>query len=191
MKGKTLRVVTSFFSDSGRIKIKIKIREATLLRLLTRNHPIRIFDKSFIYELSSTLQFSLLLSSLFKHTLTSIFFFSRFNNQNFFSTGHPSVKVFITQGGLQSFQEAVHHAVPMVGIPLFSDQRCNVAKIVDAKIGVRLSPEELHSFEKIKSAIDKVLYDKRLVYEFLTQRSERSLKKVKTIDGLVCLLGRL
>nr|XP_018900337.1 PREDICTED: UDP-glucuronosyltransferase 2B18-like [Bemisia tabaci] len=74
--------------------------------------------------------------------------------------GHPNVKVFITQGGLQSFQEAVHHAVPMVGIPLFSDQRCNVAKIVDAKIGIRLPPEELHSFEKIKSAIDKVLYDK-------------------------------
>nr|XP_018903294.1 PREDICTED: UDP-glucuronosyltransferase 1-9-like [Bemisia tabaci] len=74
---------------------------------------------------------------------------------------HPKVRVFITQGGLQSFQETVHYGVPTVGIPWFGDQECNVAKMVDAEIGVLLPPKELTSYEKIKSAIEAVLYDER------------------------------
>nr|QPA18381.1 UDP-gluconosyltransferase [Trialeurodes vaporariorum] len=72
---------------------------------------------------------------------------------------HPKLKVFITQGGLQSFQEAVHYGVPTVGIPWFGDQEMNVAKMIDAGIGTRILPKELQSYEKIKSAIDAVLYD--------------------------------
>ncbi|CAH0389711.1 unnamed protein product [Bemisia tabaci] len=74
---------------------------------------------------------------------------------------HPKVKVFITQGGLQSFQEAVHFGVPTVGIPWFGDQECNVAKMVDAEIGVQLLPHELHSHDKIKSALEAVLFDEK------------------------------
>lgn len=65
------------------------------------------------------------------------------------------------QGGFQSFQEAVHYGVPIVGIPWFIDQEANVAKIVAAGIGVRLRPQELHSEDKIKEAINKVLFDER------------------------------
>nr|XP_018907463.1 PREDICTED: UDP-glucuronosyltransferase 2B18-like [Bemisia tabaci] len=72
---------------------------------------------------------------------------------------HPKVKVFITQGGLQSFQETVHFGVPTVGIPWFGDQECNVAKMVDAGIGTQLLPHELHSYDKIKSALEAVLFD--------------------------------
>nr|XP_018909896.1 PREDICTED: UDP-glucuronosyltransferase 2A1-like isoform X2 [Bemisia tabaci] len=74
---------------------------------------------------------------------------------------HPKIKVFITQGGLQSFQEAVHHGVPMVGIPWFVDQGFNVAKMVDAGIGVKLLPKNLHSYEDIKLALETVLHDKK------------------------------
>ncbi|CAH0391320.1 unnamed protein product [Bemisia tabaci] len=72
---------------------------------------------------------------------------------------HPKVKLFITQGGLQSFQEAVHFGVPTVTIPWFIDQELMAAKTLDAKIGGRLSPQDIHSFTKIKSTIETVLYD--------------------------------
>ncbi|XP_072161994.1 UDP-glycosyltransferase UGT5 [Bemisia tabaci] len=74
---------------------------------------------------------------------------------------HPKVKLFITQGGCQSFQETVHYGVPLVGVPWFGDQEVNVAKMVDAGIGVRLRPQELDSFVKVKQAVEAVLFDKR------------------------------
>nr|XP_018896827.1 PREDICTED: UDP-glucuronosyltransferase 2B7-like [Bemisia tabaci]XP_018896828.1 PREDICTED: UDP-glucuronosyltransferase 2B7-like [Bemisia tabaci] len=76
---------------------------------------------------------------------------------------HPKVRVFITQGGLQSFQEAVHFGVPVVGIPWYGDQRFQVWRMVDAKIGARLLPKELHSFDKVKSVIESVLYEKSIL----------------------------
>nr|XP_018901673.1 PREDICTED: UDP-glucuronosyltransferase 2B18-like [Bemisia tabaci] len=72
---------------------------------------------------------------------------------------HPNLKVFITRGGLQSFHEAVHYGVPTIGIPYFWDQRTNIAKMVDAKIGVQLLLEELHEYGKVELALKTVLYD--------------------------------
>ncbi|XP_049859784.1 UDP-glucosyltransferase 2-like [Schistocerca gregaria] len=51
---------------------------------------------------------------------------------------HPNVKVFITQGGLQSFNEATYYGVPLIGIPFMGDQHYNVEKFVAAEIGYRL-----------------------------------------------------
>lgn len=100
---------------------------------------------------SNFLSYIMFQSTLFTYTSKYLFLI----------TAHPKVRVFITQGGLQSFQETVHYGVPTVGIPWFGDQECNVAKMVDAKIGVLLPPKELTSYEKIKSAIEAVLYDER------------------------------
>nr|XP_018911798.1 PREDICTED: UDP-glucuronosyltransferase 2B2-like [Bemisia tabaci] len=74
---------------------------------------------------------------------------------------HPKLKAYIMQGGLQSFQEAVHYGVPLVGIPFSGDQDCNVGKIVDAGIGVKLEVQDLHAYEKIKAALEAVLFDER------------------------------
>ena len=43
--------------------------------------------------------------------------------------GHTSTKAFVTHAGMHSTLEAVYHGVPMVAIPLFSDQHANAAKI--------------------------------------------------------------
>lgn len=46
--------------------------------------------------------------------------------------GHPSVRAFVTQAGINSLQEAAYHAVPVVSIPLVADQGDNAAKVIPA-----------------------------------------------------------
>jgi glucuronosyltransferase len=46
--------------------------------------------------------------------------------------------MFITQCGLQSFQEAVYHGVPILGIPCYADQKYNARKITTEGIGLHL-----------------------------------------------------
>jgi UDP:flavonoid glycosyltransferase YjiC (YdhE family) len=75
-----------------------------------------------------------------------------------FCVAHPNVKLFITQGGLQSFQEATYHAVPLIGIPFICDQQHNVHKMVDAGIGLKLDYSTITKDELVK-AITKILHD--------------------------------
>ncbi|CAH0395797.1 unnamed protein product [Bemisia tabaci] len=72
---------------------------------------------------------------------------------------HPKVKVFITHGGLQSFQEAVHFGVPLIGIPWFADQEMTVQKIIDAGVGVKLEHSTLTSYESIRDVVHGFLAD--------------------------------
>lgn len=57
---------------------------------------------------------------------------------------HSNIKAFVTQGGIQSVEEAIHFKVPMLAIPFYGDQGHN-SKIIERKeIGLRLQPEELN-----------------------------------------------
>ncbi|GFG35082.1 hypothetical protein Cfor_04775, partial [Coptotermes formosanus] len=56
---------------------------------------------------------------------------------------HPNVKLFITQCGLQSFQEAVYHGVPILAIPVFGDQKYNTKKVATERIGLYLPFQEI------------------------------------------------
>lgn len=61
---------------------------------------------------------------------------------------HVNVKLFITQGGVQSTDEAVDSCVPMLGIPMVGDQFYNTGRYVSLKIGqtinvLRLEEEKL------------------------------------------------
>ncbi|XP_018563256.1 UDP-glucuronosyltransferase 2B7-like [Anoplophora glabripennis] len=69
---------------------------------------------------------------------------------------HPNIVAFITHGGLLSSTEAVHHGVPMIGIPIFGDQKMNVAKSVQKQIAVHLPFKEL-SEESLSAALQEVL----------------------------------
>jgi glucuronosyltransferase len=54
------------------------------------------------------------------------------------STAHPNVKLSVTHVGLLSIQEALHRGVPVVGIPIFGDQKHNVNRAVSFGFEVKL-----------------------------------------------------
>lgn len=60
-----------------------------------------------------------------------------------FILGHPNVKLFITQGGLQSLQEAVYNYIPILGMPFFGDQHTNIAVVVVKGFGLSVDHNTL------------------------------------------------
>jgi glucuronosyltransferase len=56
---------------------------------------------------------------------------------------HPNIKLFISQCGPQSIQEAVYHGVPILGIPFTVDQKYNAKKITIEEIGLQLPFKEV------------------------------------------------
>ncbi|KAK4872337.1 hypothetical protein RN001_014366 [Aquatica leii] len=69
---------------------------------------------------------------------------------------HPNIKLFITQGGLQSMEEAIYAKVPMIGIPYIADQYRNVKQIIDNGIGLSLNHRTLNK-EQFKKTINEVI----------------------------------
>lgn len=70
------------------------------------------------------------------------------------------MKLFITQGGLQSTDEAIDATVPLIGIPMLGDQWYNVEKYVHHKIGLQLDITTLTEND-FKNAVKTVIEDKR------------------------------
>ncbi len=54
--------------------------------------------------------------------------------------GHPKVKLFITHCGANGQFEALYHAVPMIGFPLFADQFHNCLRASYHGLGLQLHP---------------------------------------------------
>lgn len=69
---------------------------------------------------------------------------------------HPAIKLFITQGGQQSMEEAIDRTVPMVIVPFIGDQESNARRMVHKGIGRQL---ELHTLtkSKLRDAITEML----------------------------------
>ncbi|VVC87817.1 unnamed protein product [Leptidea sinapis] len=97
---------------------------------------------------------------------------------------HPNIKLFITQGGLQSLEEAINAAVPLIGIPLYADQWYNVEKIVYRKIGLQLEFPELQE-EHLKRAIETVLNDTSYRRNVLKLRKIMSDQPQNSLDRAV------
>ncbi|XP_046972654.1 UDP-glucosyltransferase 2-like [Vanessa cardui] len=72
---------------------------------------------------------------------------------------HPKIKLFITQGGLQSTDEAITAGVPLIGIPILGDQWFNVEQYVKFNIGKELAIETMTE-EQLMAAIKTVIDDK-------------------------------
>ncbi|XP_053976522.1 uncharacterized protein LOC128875173 [Hylaeus volcanicus] len=70
--------------------------------------------------------------------------------------GHPKVKLFMYQGGVQSSQEAVHFAVPVLGLPVMADQDFQVHKMENLGVGKSLELVTLTRTELEKAILEMV-----------------------------------
>lgn len=69
---------------------------------------------------------------------------------------HKRTQLLITNGGMLSVMEALVHAVPIVGIPLYGTNHQNLAKIKNKGLGVVLQKSQLTE-KNLYSAIKEVL----------------------------------
>ena len=69
---------------------------------------------------------------------------------------HPNVKVFITHGGLLSTTEAISRGVPVLGIPVFADQKTNMKQAVTLGYGVSLELGNI-TISSFSWALDEIL----------------------------------
>ncbi|KAJ8948050.1 hypothetical protein NQ314_008476, partial [Rhamnusium bicolor] len=74
---------------------------------------------------------------------------------------HPNIKLFITQGGLQSMEEAICNHVPLVVIPFFADQERNAKIMLDKGIAKIVYPKSILEKDKLKDSILEVISDPR------------------------------
>ncbi|CAG9860676.1 unnamed protein product [Phyllotreta striolata] len=74
--------------------------------------------------------------------------------------GHPNVKVFFMQGGLQSIEETINNEVPLVGMPFFTDQPANLRKIEELGMGLMIDHVSLTK-DKLKAALLEVAQNKK------------------------------
>ncbi|CAG9821310.1 unnamed protein product [Phaedon cochleariae] len=86
--------------------------------------------------------------------------------------GHPNIKVFLTQGGLQSIEESIINEVPMVGIPFMTDQPTNIKKMVDLGFGIGLDHRTMTK-EQLRDAISEVAENKK--YKEKVKKSKKIL----------------
>ncbi|KAG5672609.1 hypothetical protein PVAND_002724 [Polypedilum vanderplanki] len=69
---------------------------------------------------------------------------------------HPNVKMFISHGGLLGTNEAIFEAVPILGIPIYGDQRMNMKVVNEKGLGLKLDFHTFNENDLIK-ALDEIL----------------------------------
>ncbi|XP_036330023.1 UDP-glucosyltransferase 2-like isoform X1 [Rhagoletis pomonella] len=69
---------------------------------------------------------------------------------------HANVKLFISHAGLLSTTEAIHHAKPVVGMPVFFDQFLNMERIKRLGIGVSVNYKSF-TYDELRCAILEIL----------------------------------
>ncbi|XP_015600002.1 UDP-glucuronosyltransferase 2B15 [Cephus cinctus] len=73
---------------------------------------------------------------------------------------HSNILLFLYQGGQQSTEEAINNGVPLVGFPVFSDQRSNVNNVVSLGIGQKIELSSMTK-ESMKKTVLEVIQNPR------------------------------
>lgn len=81
------------------------------------------------------------------------------------------MKAFITHGGLMGTQEAIYFGIPVIGIPLFGDQKLNLQNMARKNVGVNLGSFNNVTEENLYNALKSVLYDKKYKYVYFSNEN--------------------
>lgn len=74
-----------------------------------------------------------------------------------FISGHPNIKLFFNQGGLQSTEEAIIYNVPMLIMPFFGDQPYNAKRMEYKKVARTIFHQQGLKKETLNSLIMEVI----------------------------------
>lgn len=74
------------------------------------------------------------------------------------------MKAFISHGGLLGTIEAVYHGVPVLGIPVFGDQKNNIHAAVDKGYAVSI-PLDTLTEESFSKALYEILHNPKYNYK--------------------------
>jgi len=97
---------------------------------------------------------------------------------------HPNVKLFITHGGLLSTVEAVYHGLPVVGIPVYGDQKMNLGFAVSNGFGLEVPYSDLTE-EKLSAAIQEILTNPKYGENAKTRSKIMHDQPMKPLDKAV------
>ncbi|KAK1128584.1 hypothetical protein K0M31_003042 [Melipona bicolor] len=100
------------------------------------------------------------------------------------STAHSNIKLFVYQGGSQSTQEAIHHAVPVLGFPILSDQEFLLKKLKSLGVGNHLNLEDLTT-DTLKSTILEIIRNKKYKRNMIELRRLVNDTPYNLLDNLV------
>lgn len=72
--------------------------------------------------------------------------------------GHPRVQVFVSHCGANSVHEALFHAVPVLAVPFFDDQRYNGPRLVQLGLASASLSKEHMTEEQVEAAVREALH---------------------------------
>jgi UDP:flavonoid glycosyltransferase YjiC (YdhE family) len=75
-------------------------------------------------------------------------------------TSHPNVRVFVSHCGINSVHESITAGVPLVGLPMFADQRDMAVRVADAGAGLWLNKHQFTAVQ-LAQAVHRVATDDR------------------------------
>lgn len=86
------------------------------------------------------------------------------------TSGHQNAKLFITHGGMLGNQEAIYHAVPILGLPLCNDQRFNIAMAMKNGIGLKLDWGHIDE-KSLYDTIVRIIGEPRYLFLLFTKQT--------------------
>ncbi|KYQ49852.1 Ecdysteroid UDP-glucosyltransferase [Trachymyrmex zeteki] len=97
---------------------------------------------------------------------------------------HPNIKLFIYQGGAQSTDEAVHYAVPILGIPIMFEQENRVRRLVSLGGAISIKLNELTQ-KRLNNAIHQILNDKSYKEKMIRLSSLTKDQPYNSIENVI------
>ncbi|KAI5697218.1 hypothetical protein M8J76_006827 [Diaphorina citri] len=108
---------------------------------------------------------------------------------------HPKCRLFITHGGVHSAFESIYHAVPMVIVPLFADQKQNGQKAEEEGYGLMVD-FDVFDYEELRWKVHQVLYEPkyktnvlRLSTIFRSESLHPLQKAIRSIEYVIAHRG--